>query len=132
MMGTVPMMQLNKEERVVPKRQTAGNGGTQSSGPLRLRAKVAELPKGQGLRALELGPTNDQVGRLWNARSRASTPEGRLDRPSPGSIPCSGHRPCGSRVGMGVAGEGASVATQPRAMGPRNQEAGPFGELVSE
>src|SRR5919106_4146562 len=107
MMGTVPMMQLNKEERVVPKRQTAGNGGTQSSGPLRLRAKVAELPKGQGLRALELGPTNDQVGRFWNARSRASTPEGRMDRlpcgdahPSHGGPvgPCSGEYFPGARA----------------------------------
>src|SRR5919108_2575518 len=92
-MGPVPMMHLKTEERVVPKRQTVGNDGTQSSGPLRLQAQVAELPKGQGLRALELGPTNDQVGRLWNARNRGSTPEGRMDRP-----PCGDAHPshCGS------------------------------------
>src|SRR5918992_6028095 len=110
MMGTVPMMQLNKEERVVPKRQTAGNGGTQSSGPLRLRAQVAELPKGQGLRALELGPTNDQIGRLWHARSCGSTPEGRMDRPPRGDIHRPVHGPRPARRGRQLAGAGDAVA----------------------
>ena len=114
MMGTVPMVHLKTEERVVPKRQTVGNDGTQSSGPLRLQAQVAELPKGQGLRALELGPTNDQVGRLWNARNRGSTPEGRMDRPPRGDIHRPGHRAGGAGLCVELSGASAAVAPQPR------------------
>src|SRR5919106_4467951 len=109
MMGTMPMMQLNKEERVVPKRQTVGNGGTQSSGPLRLRAQVAELPKGQGFRALELGPTNDRTGRLRHARSCDSTPEGRMDRAPRGDIHRPGHRAGGAGLCVELSGASAAV-----------------------
>src|SRR5918996_4519145 len=109
-MAAVPMRNLKTEERVVPKRQTAGDGGTQSSGPPRLRAQVAELPKDQSPGALGLGPTNDQVGRLCDACNRDSTPSGRFDRSAPGDIGGAVGRPRRVRVGVELTGARAAVA----------------------